>query len=142
MTFKVSTGPVYFLLSCTVFLSQVQTQWVYTTVDEVPEEDMNKVERVALIGPEDIDIDIDDAPGLIVPFDDAMHKVKRYFWRAPWMSVPFPQKRNYKRDVMAPPLHLQQAAAERYPWIRMSVNNPVKRSGKKMDGRMRILKHI
>ena len=55
------------------------------------------------------------------------------------MSVPIAQ-RNYKRADLAPPF--QQAAAERYPWIRMSVNNPVKRSGKKMDGRMRILKHI
>ena len=62
---------------------------MYTAVDELPEEDMMKGERVEIIGPEEDQndgermamgnsmADIDDAPGLIVPFDDAMHVAKR-----------------------------------------------------------------
>ena len=56
------------------------------------------------------------------------------------MSIPCAQ-RNFKRAVLASPLKEHFKQAERYPWIRMSVH-PVKRSFKKMDGRMRILKHI
>ena len=63
---------------------------MYTAVDEAPEEDMQNGERVAIIGPAEEDqndgermamgnrmADIEDAPGLIVPFDDAMHEAKR-----------------------------------------------------------------
>ena len=62
---------------------------MYTAVDEVPGEDMDKGERVAIMGPEEDEndvermatgnrmADIDDAPGFIFPFDGEMHVTKR-----------------------------------------------------------------
>ena len=51
--------------------------------------------------------------------------LSRYFWRAPWISARIAQ-RNYKRAVLVDPFK----------------ESEVKRNFKKMDGRMRILKHI
>ena len=62
---------------------------MYSAVDEVPGEDMNKEERAAIMGPEEDEndgermamgnrmADVDDAPGFIVPFDGEMHVTKR-----------------------------------------------------------------
>ena len=62
---------------------------MYTAVDEVLGEDMNKGERAAIMGPEEEEndgermamgnrmADIDDPSGFIVPFDGEMHVTKR-----------------------------------------------------------------
>ena len=81
----------------------------------------------------------------------------RYFLRAPWMSVPL-IPRNFERREEAPQMSapfdenfkkaegrtLMSApfdkAEGRTPWVSM-LEPPVKRDFKKMDGKLRILKH-
>ena len=65
----------------------------------------------------------------------------RYFWRAAWMSVPIAWG-NFQRkaeapqmDVLFPPFKEDFKDEAGSPWV-------IKRNYKKMDGRMRILKHI
>ena len=86
--------------------------------------------------------------------------ILRYFLRAPWMSVPL-IPRNIERREEAPQKTLMSAPFEenfkkaegrtllsapfdkaegRTPWVSM-LETPVKRDFKKMDGKLRILKH-
>ena len=86
--------------------------------------------------------------------------ILRYFLRAPWMSVPL-IPRNLERREETPQMTLMSApfdenfkkaegrtlmsapfdkAEGRTPWVSM-LETPVKRDFKKMDGKLRILKH-
>merc|ERR1712062_324918 len=157
MSSKVNTGCFRGTLCCllvfVVFFFQVQAQWVYKVKDSEEDENIKDVMT-------NID-DVDDSSGFFVPLDDVlMHNVKRYFLRAPWMSVPL-IPRNFERREEAPRMTLMSApfdenfkkaegrtllsasfdkAEGRTPWISM-LETPVKRDFKKMDGKLRILKH-
>ena len=70
--------------------------------------------------------------------------IPRYFWRAPWMSVPIGQG-NFQRteeapqmDLLVPPFKEDFKGEVGTPWM----TGLLKRNFKKMDGRIRILKHI
>ena len=64
--------------------------------------------------------------------------IPRYFWRAPWMSVPIGQGNFQRTDLLVPPFKEDFKGEVGTPWM----TGLLKRNFKKMDGRIRILKHI